>query len=406
MARLTLMPGDPSTDPPRPEPQPPAPQAPLSEHRIHNSKAEQECSWDDQVTLAHSPSYTTTIPPKESTLTETTTYIAHADDDLIAALQLISDTVAQQRQLAAGALLSHWLYWTIIALPLPYFYVEWYHDTSDWAIILVVWAGIFMATMAVSKFLTRGYLDAAERVGRWSWLYGDQWIRNRFGRTLKAAGGGSSGRPKRLSSARVDTDPDFKTDFVFVTKINERITAALVLRLTNTWELNPTRSLIFSGKGDKLQKKAFIRAWAVERQLRGNGIGIALLRFVVRWCLDNGIDGPEFSDAHAHSLRLLPVWITPKMERNDLRARERLYWEIQHYNTPWWKEQREGRKVSKGKSPSQNGLQVQQGGIASCEYDYSFEDGNGSETTFQGIFSPRRKVEMSRAITKKILSGG
>lgn len=93
------------------------------------------------------------------------------------------------------------------------------------------------------------------------------------------------------------------------------------------------------------RKKLCIRARTVVRRYRGQGIGRALLRFVVRWALDNDLDFIFFDDNHAHSLRVLPAFLNRKMDKLDARAKDTLYWEVKHYSTPWFKEQREERKM-------------------------------------------------------------
>lgn len=348
MARLTVVPtAEAIADPckpntTRPEPQPSTPLTSNASPSAAENDQPGSSQTSSRAIPTPSPGQSFTLDNNEhpeTNLAETTTFIARTDNDLIAALRLISDTVAQQHQLAARAILLNPCYWAAVLLPLPYFYVEWRHNSPDWSMLIVLWTCIIMGSLVVVRCLVHGYLNAAEQVGRWSWLYGDQWIRNRFGRSARQHTSGL--RRKRLPSGRVDSDPDFKTDYVFVTKLEEKIIAALVVRMTNTWELNPYKSFVFKGRRHHLQKKAFIRAWAVEQRYRGQGIGIALLRFVVRWCVDNEIEGPAFADDHAHSLRMLPRAVTPEMDLLDRRARTTLYWEIQHYTSSLGNEGRE-----------------------------------------------------------------
>lgn len=411
MARLTVIPtaeaiADPcKTNTTRPEPQPPTPLP-------HTSNASPSTAENDKLDQPGSSQTSSSVMPTPSSSqfsildntshhsdhAETTTFIARTDDDLIAALRLISDTVAQQHQLAARAILLNPYYWAIVLLPLPYSYVEWRHNSPDWSMLLVLWTCILTASVMLVKCLVHGYLNAAEQVGRWSWLYGDQWIKNRFGTSVRKRG--SWPRAKRLSGERVDTDPDFKTDCVFVTKLGGKVIAALVVRMTSTWELNPYRPFVFKGRRDHLQRKAVIRAWAVEQRYRGLGVGIALLRFVVRWCVDNEIGGPEFADDHAHSLRLLPRRITPEMDLLDRRARTTLYWEIQHYNSSVGDDGR-GERMPDG--DSRRKLKEKQ--KSACHDGLGVETNGGavSSPRFERLFSTRRQDQMSRDITKQIL---
>lgn len=405
MARLTILPTETDavshgkTDSTRPEPQastPPPTHAsePISLNAHPDNTIQPDPSPQGNHTGDHTRADATSC--NQTSSTGTITFIARTDEDLIAALQLISDSVAQQHQIAARALLTHPAYWSFLLLTIPYFYVEWYHDTSDWPFIIVTWVGVLMSTMAVIKWVVRGYLDAAERVGRWSWLYGDQWVRNRFGRSMSLDS--QTTRGNGLSNARVDCDPDFKIDYVFVTKEQDKIIAALVIRMTKTWTLNsnPTPHTLNPStrktQTTHLQKKALIRAWTVEQRYRGKGIGTALLRFVVRWCVDNEIDGPEFSESHVHSLRLLPEFLNRQMNLFDRRAREKVFWETRHYVSvkELQRELDEGKRVET-RYPGKDGVDV--GDWVS--------PGPGP----RGVLSPRKRVQMSRAITRQILKG-
>lgn len=435
MARLTSLPDtepdpvDPgTTDSTRPEPRASTP--PTSNATPPTTSKDNPPDDTNQSNHSIQPSNTpivnvpsTLTTPSAPPPTESITYIARSDQDLIAALRLISDSVAQQRQLAAKALLTHPVYWSCLLLTIPYFYVEWYHDSSDWPLIIVVWVGTFTATLAVIKWIVHGYLDAAERVGRWSWLYGDQWLRNRFGWGMnlnlnlhlgaqeQAKNHETEPQIPPVKTARVNRDLDFKTDYVFVTKLGDCIIAALVVRLKSTWALSPIATATATPhplkapapglKGDRLQKKAIIRAWTVERPYRRNGVGIALLRFVVRWCLDNGTEGPEFAESHAHSLRLLPDCMNKEMDALDRRARETLYWEIQHYvSVRGWQVEEEGVKGDALGSAEKKECVARQGEGGLGVGDW-FGPGSGP----RAIISPKKRVQMSRAITRQILKG-
>ncbi|KAJ5118373.1 hypothetical protein N7448_010081 [Penicillium atrosanguineum] len=274
---------------------------------------------------------------------ETTTYIARTDEDLIPALRLISDSVAQQRQLAARSLLLHPVCWLPIIASIPYLIVERAHDSSDWLFILITIACIMTTVMTVIKIIVRRYLDEAEKVGRWSWLYGHRWIKTRLGNLCRAEKAGRYSRDER-------------DDYVFITRLGKDIIGAVVLRIIDTWERDTDPGFEL-GRDLKRRhpmsylmntyhrKKVCIRAWTIKRQYRGHGIGLALLRFVVRWALDNDLEFIFFADDHAQSLRVLPMFLNKTMDTQDARARDTLYWEVKHYSTPWQIEQREERRM-------------------------------------------------------------
>jgi GNAT superfamily N-acetyltransferase len=282
-----------------------------TEDHVRNPKARDPDEDQDHVPAKWTSSLTSADP------NEATTYIARTDEDLIPALRLVCDSVAQQRQLAARSLLLHPICWLSILATISYLIVERAHDSSDWLVILITIACMMMVVMTVVKIVVRGYLDEAEKVGRWSWLHGQRWMKIRF--------------PPLSFEKREEQE-----DYVFITRLGNEIIGTIVLRLTNTWEHDMSTYH---------RKKVCIRAWTVVRRYRGRGVGLALLRFVVRWALDNDLEFIFFDDDHAHSLRVLPASLNRKMDELDARAKDTLYWEVKHYSTPWFKEQREERKM-------------------------------------------------------------
>ncbi|KAJ6023859.1 hypothetical protein N7540_004656 [Penicillium herquei] len=103
-------------------------------------------------------------------------YPARTESDLITVLHLITDSIAQQSQIARKSILYHPLYWLLIICAFEYIYRELYYDTVDWIIILVLWSAVLLSSIKGAKLLVNGYIDEAERVGRWSWLFGINWI--------------------------------------------------------------------------------------------------------------------------------------------------------------------------------------------------------------------------------------
>ncbi|KAJ6115331.1 hypothetical protein N7486_001109 [Penicillium sp. IBT 16267x] len=122
---------------------------------------------------------TTTKPvenPSEEGLLETAP--ASTEQDLIASLHLIADSIAQQRQVAAKSILHSGFYWSILVIIFEYLYRILWHTPADWIMILLLWICCVIATLSGIKMWTGGYLDEAERVGRWSWLFGSRWVSN------------------------------------------------------------------------------------------------------------------------------------------------------------------------------------------------------------------------------------
>ncbi|KAJ5949908.1 hypothetical protein N7454_001492 [Penicillium verhagenii] len=106
------------------------------------------------------------------------TTAAETEYDLISALQLIADSVAQQRQIAANSILGSFYYWALLIVVFQYLYSIFYYTSADWIIIIVSTAIFGIFSLSGIQFWTSGYLDEAERIGRWSWLFGSQWVSN------------------------------------------------------------------------------------------------------------------------------------------------------------------------------------------------------------------------------------
>lgn len=114
--------------------------------------------------------------PAEEGILETTP--ATTEQDLITSLHLIADSIAQQRQIAAKSILHSGFYWAILVVVFEYLYRVLWHTPADWIMILLLWICFVIATLSGIKMWTGAYLDEAERVGRWSWLFGSKWASN------------------------------------------------------------------------------------------------------------------------------------------------------------------------------------------------------------------------------------
>lgn len=179
------------------------------------------------------------------------THHATSDPDRAAALRLVADSIAQQRQAANRALLSHPLNLAALAALLATFarYVR-LTAGQDWPLVLLSCAGVLMAALATCRFLTQGYLHAAEEVD-WDWLDGAD---------------------------------------VLVTTFGDEVIAAAVVE----WVSGE------SGRGKR--KKAWrgeIRAWTVRLKYRGKGVGGALLEDVVKEARGKGAESLGFAGEHA-----------------------------------------------------------------------------------------------------------
>lgn len=181
-----------------------------------------------------------------------TSYITTDEGERIAALKLVTDSVAQMRQTASRALIFHPLnmaIWVAICSMVGRYL---YDTRGDIGIIVTTCAGITMALLVAVRWATSEYIHKAEDFN-WDWLG--------------------------------DSD-------ILVTKFGDEVIGCLVL----AW---------VSGEGRQKRKKAWraeIKAWTVRLKYRHKGVGTALLEDAVREARKKGADGVEFADDHASML--------------------------------------------------------------------------------------------------------
>lgn len=228
------------------------------------------------------------------------------------ALHLVSDSVAQQRQLAAQSLIFHPLilaFWIACLAVIHQFFYK--GKAGDLAIVLTTGAGVTMAGLLGVRWCVGGYLVEAERVGTWSWLDGGE------------------GR------ARGDDE-----DEILVTSFGEEVIGAVVLRGVRDTDSSGSgagkggkkRQRSHSGSGGhanshatgKKSRKGVIRAWTVRQKYRGKGVGGALLEETVKLCQEQGWTGPVFATDHANSARVLPGIFNGGFEARERKARAML----------------------------------------------------------------------------------
>ncbi|GES65523.1 acetyltransferase, GNAT family family [Aspergillus terreus] len=240
-----------------------------------------------------STTMTTMDPPAQkedpTTLPDLETYTTKSPDDLIDALRLIADSVAQQRQAAARHIIFHPLCVSAMVAVMAIAYRLLYRELSDLPLVGTTCAGCVMAGLLVVRACTEGYIEEAERVGKWEWLF-----------------------PGSGSGTGVDggLDSGVQEQVVLVTKFGERIIGTVVLRAA-------------VAAGSAAKSKGVIRAWTVERRYRGNGVGVGLLEEAVAVCKRKGWEGPEFDEQHANAKRVLPALFRGGEER-ELWARKLL----------------------------------------------------------------------------------
>jgi GNAT superfamily N-acetyltransferase len=227
---------------------------------------------------------TTTTAPAETQdakeIPELKTHPATTKTSQIPALRLIADSVAQQRQTAARAVIFHPLFLSLMAALVAIVYKVLYTSQSDLPLIGTTSAGCVMAGLLGVRGLTGGYIEEAERVGKWAWL----------------------------NSPSPEGEGQEQEQVVLVTQFGERVIGAVVLRGVTT---------------DK-KVTGVIRAWTVERRYRGKGVGVGLLEEAVQLCKEKGWEGPVFDEEHANAKRVLPGLFNGGFERREKWARKTL----------------------------------------------------------------------------------
>ncbi|RAL11835.1 uncharacterized protein BO97DRAFT_405879 [Aspergillus homomorphus CBS 101889] len=106
---------------------------------------------------------------------ETTTDPSPSRDDITVSLRLIADSIAQQRQVAARAILSHSKFIGLIFIPLILssalllFANAFDIRAPGWSLVLTTWTGFAMAALVHVRTVTEGYIERAESIGLGWW---------------------------------------------------------------------------------------------------------------------------------------------------------------------------------------------------------------------------------------------
>ncbi|KAK4191960.1 hypothetical protein QBC35DRAFT_485196 [Podospora australis] len=213
--------------------------------------------------------------------------------DKIAALKLVADSIAQQRQQAASYAIFHPL--SLAGLFAVLAGVYRYAHTQDIGTQLMFLGGTLMAYMLAIRYATSGYLRAAEALN-WDWLLDP-----------------SSG----------------EEDLIIGTRFGKEIIGATVLRLerpgrpsssdASSHKRHKARGSLSSFKGGK----GVIRAWTVRLRYRRRGVGGDMLREAVKITRERcgGRDAEVgFAKEHANSVMVLPEMFNKGFRRGEMRA--------------------------------------------------------------------------------------
>jgi acetyltransferase (GNAT) family protein len=294
---------------------------------------------------------------EETDIPPLTTCVADREAEQIDALRLIADSVAQQRQTASRAIISHPVVLTAVIAILAIISQYLFDRRGDLTLVVSTVAGCALTWMAAIGYLTSGYIEHAEQTGTWAWLHegrvristssspslsppsASRTGENRSSRRRTAAARVSSRRDRNQESDNdnsdtnsedqepIDREYEDDQDTIIVTRYGGQIIGALVLRSppVSSPSIPPVPASTSQGSSaNDGNKKATIRAWTVRIRYRNKGIGTGLLEYAVSQCRSRGWPGPVFAEQHANSARLVPRWFHASFEKRERRARASL----------------------------------------------------------------------------------
>lgn len=235
------------------------------------------------TSLDSSPPLPQTTNPLDGVPPLTTTTLTTSEDK-ISALKLVADSIAQQRQFAARAVIFHPLTLSAYILLLGIISQLLYKDRGDIGIVLTTAAGVTMACLVGIRGLTSGYLSLAES---FNWDF----ARNEDG----------------------------EEDVILGSRYGDELIGALILRLEPH---GPAATGKRKSSKSKSGGNGVVRAWTVRNKYRGKGVGTELLEEAVRVSRERlGRDaGVGFAAEHANSKMVVPEIFNGRFRRRERMA--------------------------------------------------------------------------------------
>ncbi|KAI0009503.1 hypothetical protein F4779DRAFT_617537 [Xylariaceae sp. FL0662B] len=219
------------------------------------------------------------------------------DADRVDALNLVADSIAQQRQSASHHLIFHPYLLAALGAGLSLAYQYAWRARRDLGSALMLCSGVVMVYLLAIRYVTGRYVQLAEDL-RWSWMVAD----------------------------------DGAEDAVIGVRFGRELIGALVLRLEPNPNPGPAakrrsrhhhhhshNATLRGGKG-------VIRAWTVKLRYRGKGVGLDMLHEAVRMTRERcGKDAAVgFAKEHANSAVVLPEVFNGPLRRSEQRAAKTL----------------------------------------------------------------------------------
>ncbi|KAL8761973.1 MAG: hypothetical protein Q9184_001959 [Pyrenodesmia sp. 2 TL-2023] len=284
------------------------------------------------ITSLSSPS-----PSASDPLPTLATYPATTPSDRTSALHLIADSIAQQRQLAAQALITHPYPFsiTILLLGLLGHYLPLYT-------FITTAAGTIMALLLAVRYIASPYLTLAESIN-FNWLEGVNLPVGKKNKNRKGGHSRSSSTSSNSSTTGGNVEP--APSSIAVAAANNKSAGRRSRNNSNSsrggaQEIKDVENVVVVTKwGEdeiigalvmrvlRKEQKAVVRAWTVKGRYRGHGVGRGLLEEGVRVAREKGCvgGGVEFDGAaHANSHRVLPEMFNKGFDRREKQARKML----------------------------------------------------------------------------------
>ncbi|KAI4165573.1 MAG: hypothetical protein LQ342_000986 [Letrouitia transgressa] len=287
-----------------------------------------------------------------SPLPTLTTHPATSPADRTTALRLITDSIAQQRQLAASALLTHPSLLSPFILLLAIL-----SRLLDPPVFFTTAAGAIMIALLAVRTATAAYLRRAESVGL-AWLENPNptpffFFAQAHGHDKGAAGGGGGGsvaarhsRTSSTSSAHSHSSSASSSSSPRAGNVEPTVTHEDILATSSGGGGKNGGRKRGGSRGDETvvlvtrwgeeiigavalrcprkEKKAYLRAWTVRAKYRGKGVGRALLEEGVRYVWGRGIRGVEVEGGNIYSQKVLPDMFNKGFVEREVKARETL----------------------------------------------------------------------------------
>jgi len=248
-------------------------------------------------------------------------FVPAAADESVAGLRLVADSIAQRRQLASYALMTHPY---VVGAAILLFSVVWrlvYRSRGDTSLVVTTFAGLLMVGFAAIRALVGGYLTLAEGVN-FSWLDGDEVLVARWGVSEERLKG--KVRDVKQIRAQVEKEraearergeeyeegEEVKEEGDFLRGGDE-----LTVIGTVVWKIV---------KGERRGKKrAVVRAWTTRQRMRGKGVGQGLIEAFVEDARRKGCAEIAWDEDSIYAKRVLPAWANGGFEEGLKESRKK-----------------------------------------------------------------------------------